>query len=168
MSARLAYAGALLGSMVLSLSQCDAPEPQPKPAPKAPSSYAYQVRLNLSVRAAKAIKAAKDRIDVTALYYGDPRPGHRFATDSLNRIELGDEEAGAAADSHVVSMTGEFDTAKLSQIRGEPQLLISVFSTDPVGNPDTVLACHSWIGLMSEVRHTPPVIDCDLASGDAA
>jgi len=156
----------LVSCLGLCLTQCKPANPGPGPGPAALSRHPYSVDFKFSTAAAKAMLDAKDTITVSALYYGDPKPAETADADSLGRIKLGDEENAAVASSHEVRMAGEFDASKLALIRDDPSLLINAFSTTPVGNPDGLLFCHSWIGLLKQATLAPPLITCGTDEDD--
>jgi len=152
-----------LAPPALLLCQCDAM----KPKPKAPSPYAYTVLLKFTPMAEAAMNRTKDTIDVDAYYYGDPTPAAASRADKLGRLVLGDETVGWSGNTRRVHLEGTIDASLLKDIRGEPQVLISVMSrTNPDAAQDQLIHCKTWIGTVKMARERSPVIGCELDAGD--
>ncbi len=151
---------ACLAPLALLLCQCDALKP------KAPSPYAADVTLKFTPMAAAALAQAKDNIVVLAYFYGDPKPEAKAKADNLGRLVLGSERSGWSNNTRLVHLSGKIDASLLPSIRGEPQLLVSVYSVMPDGSSDDLIACKTWIGTVKGAQARSPVIGCELETGD--
>jgi hypothetical protein len=151
-----------LAPLAAGLWQCN----QAKPKPAGPSPYAATVVLKFTPMAQAALVKNKDTLVVNAYYYGDPTPQAAARADRLGRLELADEYDGWANNARRVPVAGHIDTALLPQIRGEPQLLVDVYSVTTIGAQDDLLHCKTWIGTVKMAQARSPVIGCELENGD--
>ena len=155
---------ACLIPLALLLCQCDMLSPRPK----APSPYAADVTVRFTPMAKAAMAQKKDGFVVLAYYYGDPIAAARAKADNLGRLVLGEKRLGWSGNTRHVHLDGEIDASLLADIRGEPQLLVSVYSVLPDGGSDDLIDCQTWIGTVKMARATPPVIGCELDTGDSS
>lgn len=153
---------ACLAPLAIGLCQCDGVTPKAK----APSPYATSVRIAYTPMAHAAMVQAKDSIVVNAYYYGDPTPRAASRADELHRLALSDERYGWTKDAHLVQIDGRVDTSLLSEIRGEPQLMVHAYSVRSDAVQDELLHCKTWIGTVKESQARPPLIACELENGD--
>lgn len=156
---------ALIG-LTLAVSACDRIPGLSKPKPEKPGPYAFDLTLRLSPKAAAAMKQTRDSLIVAGFYYGDAQAAYRKDADDLNRIHLGEERWGYSGDARKLHMHGEpIDTSKLSETRdGQPQVLVTVYSIRPIGEPDDMLSCHHYIGSIRLAQQHTQVLDCQLDS----
>jgi hypothetical protein len=134
--------------------------------PKAPSSYGSTVLLKFTPMAVAAMAREKDTFAVDAYYYGDPTPQAASRADHLHRLPLGEDQYGWSANTRRVHLEGKIDTSLLTDIRGEPQVLISARSITPMGGSDELIDCTTWIGTVKMAQAQPPVVGCALETGD--
>ena len=153
---------ACLAPLPLLLSQCQVE----KPKPKAPTPYAASARLAYTPMALAAMIRTKDTIAVDAYYYGDPTPQALPKADRLGRLALSDERYGWTNDVRRVQFEGNVDTSLLPQIRGEPQLFVDAESLGADGGSDDLIHCKTWIGTVKMAQAKPPLIACELDTGD--
>ena len=156
---RLAIAACLI-PLAMGLWQCDILKP------KAPSPYASAVVVKFTSMAMASMVHEKDAFVVGAYYYGDPTPAALAKADKMGRLVLGQERVAWSNNTRRVKLPGAIDTSLLPQIRGEPQMMINVYSVTPEGASDELIACKSWIGSVKEAQAKPPVIGCELENGD--
>jgi hypothetical protein len=154
---------AALAPLSLLLWQCHAAE---KPKATAPSPYAVSVRLAYTPMALAALIREKDTVGVDAYYYGDPKPEAQSKADKLGRLALADELHGWSPDTRRVPFGGNIDTSLLPDLRDEPQLLVSADSIGSDGGSDQLIACKTWIGTVKNAQAKPPLIACELDTGD--
>ena len=146
--------------MAACLWQCDTAKP------KGPSPYAVTVRIAFTPMARAAMDRTKDDIDVNGYYYGDPTPQALAKADALHRLVLLDESASWPGNITHVTLTGNIDTSQLSNIRGEPQLLVTAYSVTDIKAQDELIHCKTWIGTVKNAQARPPLIACELETGD--
>ena len=152
---------ACLAPLVLLLCQCDAFKP------KAPSPYASTVTLRFTPMAAATMTHEGDGFVVLAYYYGDPTPHATAKIDKLGRLMIGEDRSGWSGNTRRVHLDGTVDTSLLPQIRGEPQMLINVYSVTKEGAADDLIDCTSWVGTVKMAQAQSPVVGCELENGDA-
>ncbi len=155
---------AALASLPLLLCQCQAE----KPKAKGPTPYAVAVRIAYTPMALAAMIRNKDTLAIDAYYYGDPTPQALAKADTLHRLALGDERYGWPPSTHRVQFNGNVDTSLLPQIRGEPQLLIDAQPLASDGSSVDLVSCRTWIGTVKIAQAKPPLIACELDTGDKA
>jgi len=153
---------ACLAPLPLFLWQCHAE----KPKPRAPTPYVTTVRIAYTPMALAAMIHNKNTLAVDAHYYGDPTPQALPKADKLGRLALSDERYGWSSDARRVQFDGNIDTSLLPEIRGEPQLMIGAESLGPDGVSDDLMSCKTWIGTVKMAQAKPPLIACELDTGD--
>ncbi len=161
MSSKILKAAGLT-ALAIGLCQCDGL----KPKPKAPSPYAMTVRLVYTPMARAAMIRNADTIVVNAYYYGNPTPQALAKADGLHRLALSDEHYGWTVGANRVAVAGNVDTSLLPEIRGEPQLLLLAYSLTSGAAQDELVHCKSWIGTVKEAQAHPPLVACELETGD--
>ena len=155
---------ACLASLPLLLCQCQAE----KPKPKGPTPYAATIRIAYTPMALAAMIRNQNTLAVDAYYYGYPTPQALPKADKLGRLALSDERLGWSSDTRRVRFDGNVDTSLLPEIRGEPQLMVGAESLGPDGVSDDLLSCKTWIGTVKTAQARPPLIACELDTGDKA
>ncbi len=160
---------AALVPLVLGLTQCDRVQALLKPKPDKPGPYAFDLVLKLSPKAEAAMKQSRDSFIVAGLYYGDAKPAYRKDADDLNRIHLGEERWGYSGLARKVHMHGEpIDTSKLPETRdGQPYVLITVYTIEPIGDPDDLVSCHQYVGPIRLAQQQTQMLYCQLDSENA-
>ena len=150
-----------LAPLLVGLCQCDQLKPKAPPSP-----YAATVTLKFTAKAEAAMTASGDDLVLLAYYYGEPAPGAEGKTDKVGRVMLGLSRLGWSGNTRRVHLDGRIDTARLPLVRGDPQLLVSIYSITPEKAPDDLIHCKTWMGSVKQARAQPPVIGCELENGD--
>ncbi len=153
---------ACLLPLTVGLCQCDSL----KPKPKGPSPYAMTTRITYTPMARAAMIAHNDTLVLNAYYYGDPTPQAMAKADELHRLSLSDERYGWDVNTKAIKVDGNVDTTLLSDIRGEPQLLVHAYSVQADATQDELIHCKTWIGTVKEAQTRSPLIACELENGD--
>lgn len=134
-------------------------EPQASAEPGSFSGYRVDVTLSPAAQA-KLLEGA-ETIIVGADYFGTPVPAAVDLADEVGQLDLGRaqrelEGAGSAS----FDGTG-FRTDRLSQIEGEPQVNINVYSGRK-SSPDNLLSCEFFQDALDVAAKAPIALHCTL------
>jgi len=143
--------------LALVLSQCDQ-----KPA-AGPSPYALDLAFEFTPQATELMKAKGNHLVVAATYFGRPKPETRDQANAQGRIRLGYEQIGMAPGATRVHLpAADFDTSKLGDINGDPQVMAIIFSAGEVGARDDLVHCKAYFGIIKTAQAQTPVVACDV------
>ena len=152
----------------VALCQCS-PKPeadtasQSAAAPKA-VSFAYDIALSVTPAAAAKLQARKEKITISAMYYGNVTPATQAMADpSDGTLHLNTDVVSVDPVSQTVHMTGAgVDPARLKYTVGQkPLVQINVFS-GPKLTPANLIQCDVFQDYVSSAQAKPLPIHCDL------
>lgn len=127
----------------------------------------FDIAISLSPKAQAALDAAHEQIALSAVYYGDPRPGEEKHANEVGMIDLGMEDAVLPAGVLAVHVTGRSVTPeRLRLIRGGPMVNVNVFSARK-SSDDNILNCDFIDGAVAAVVAGPVSLHCFLISENA-
>lgn len=120
----------------------------------------YVVKVSLTEKAARKLKASGETVHISAMYYGEASPG--FKGDDMGEIQLGTQDvdingAGQATLGGII-----FDSRKVAQIVGKsPQLLINVYTSRKIFE-NNLLDCDIFQDKVTIAARGPIAIACKL------
>lgn len=146
--------------LLVACSPAPAPEAAPQAAGAVRGPYGFDVQLTLTPRAAEKLVATQERVIVDGMYWGLPKPG--VAADEIGQVPLGNDMVEAAPENAAVLVPGAaFDTQRLADIEGAPQVLVNVYSARKT-HTDNLLSCGIYEGPVAMAQEKPVEIQCDL------
>jgi hypothetical protein len=123
--------------------------------------FGFDLVVNLTPRAAEALKLAREGVVVSAWYYADPKPG-ATNVNPVGLIDLAVEERELASFAGTLRVGGEgVDTMALGEIGGPVMVNVNVYSTRRSG-PDNILDCDFFDGFLSRAAAAPVELRCGL------
>ena len=108
----------------------------------AAGDFGFQVQVALSPKAAALLQSKHESIVVSAMYFGDPKPGAMKHADEMGQIDLGTEDVTIPGADGTATITGGRVIAKALAWRAKPQVLINVY-TARRSDPNNLLDCAS-------------------------
>lgn len=151
--------------LVLALAACspaaDAPAKPAAAAAPVKTEHGFDIQLTLTPRTADKLAAMGEQVTVSAMFFGDPRPGAPVE-EGMGEIRLGEDTIDVAPANAVVVVTGAgFDPKRISEIEGPPQVLINVY-TARKAHGDNLIDCGIYQGPIKMAQEKPVAIECDL------
>ena len=157
-------------ALVMAPAAC-APASGPEAAPAAEietmkTPYGFDVQLTLTPRAAEKLAQTDEAVNVAAMYYGLPVSDTVPGIDEHGmEIGLGRDDVEVAPQSALVVASGDgFDPTYLTSVKGEPEVLVNVYSARKT-HENNLLSCGIYQGPISMAQKKPVDIDCDLIEG---
>jgi len=128
--------------------------------------YGFDVQLTLTPRAAEKLAQTDEAVNVAAMYYGlpvsDTAPG---IDEHGEEVGLGRDDVEVAPQSALVVAPGAgFDPTYLASVKGEPEVLVNVYSARKT-HEHNLLSCGIYQGPISMAQKKPVDIQCDLIDG---
>lgn len=133
-------------------------------APKAAPSYAYDIALTVTPAATAELTAKKQKITISALYYGNVTPATQAMADpSDGTLHLNTDVVSVDPKDQTVHMTGAgVDPARLKYTVGQkPLVQINLFS-GPKLTPANLIQCDTFQDYVTSAQDKPLSIHCDL------
>lgn len=159
---------AIFAFSLLVLSACTPPPQAPQPhgdvaAPQAPSAGpAFTVNVTFSAKAAAKLAGMNEKVIVSAMFYGEPRPGFEPKEAGDVGVNLGNIDNTIAPANGATIFAPAFDAAKLAkEVKGEPRVLINIYSARQADD-NNLLDCGIYDDLVSAAAKTAPTIACKL------
>lgn len=131
-----------------------------------PNPYAFEVNLTLTPRAAEMLASTDELVNVAAMYYGQPLADDSPGIDEHGmEIPLGHDDVEVAPQSALVKAPGTgFDAKYLSSVKGEPEVLVNVYSARKT-HENNLISCGIYQGPVAMAQKKPVDIQCDLIEG---
>jgi hypothetical protein len=135
----------------------------PSAAEAPPNPYALDINLALTPRTIEKLKADKESITVSVMYFGVPASEDAPGVDKdVNEVGLGSDQIDVAPDVvHVKAPGTGFDPKNLASIKDAPEVLVNVYSARKASE-DNVLDCDIYQGPVAMAQKKPIEIHCDL------
>jgi len=157
--------------LVPALFAC-APDSGPEIATAAPEAeaartpYGFDVQLTLTPRAAERLAGTDEAVIVSAMYYGLPVSDTAPGLDEHGvEIGLGGDDVEVAPQSALVVVPGMgFDAANIASVKGEPEVLVNVYSARKT-HENNLISCGIYQGPVAMAQKKPVDIQCDLIDG---
>ena len=132
----------------------------------AKSPYGFDVNLTLTQRASEMLASTDEAVNVAAMYYGEPVSETSPGIDEHGmEIGLGRDDIEVAPKSALVVAPGTgFDATNIASVKGEPEVLINVYSARKT-HETNLLSCGIYQGPISMAQKKPVEIKCDLING---
>jgi len=151
----------------LLLWQCspktDGPAAGSSASPQAPS-FAYDVNLDFTPAALAAVKAKKQKVTVSVMYYGNVTPASQALADPKDgTLHLNTDVVEVEPVNQTVHMTGAgANVAHLKDITGrKPLALLIVYAGK---TPDTSsIRCTDFQDYVATAQQNPVTLKCDAA-----
>ena len=141
---RSAWWGGLAAALAGALPGAAAAEPG--------QGFGFEVVVNLTARAAEALRLDREGVVVSVWYYADGRPGDTRNVNAAGLVDLGSEEHVLDSMAGNVRLSGDgVDTTALGHIGGQVLVNVNVFSARRAG-PDNILDCDFFDGFLSPRR----------------
>ncbi|HOY76971.1 MAG TPA: hypothetical protein PLN33_04135 [Hyphomonadaceae bacterium] len=156
-----------LGFVLLACAPDTGPETAAVPETEtAKSPYSFDVNLTLTPRAAEMLASTDEAVNVAAMYFGEPVSETSPGIDEHGvEIGLGRDDIEIAPKSALVTAPGTgFDGTYMTSVRGEPEVLINVYSARKT-HETNLLDCGIYQGPISMAQKKPVEIKCDLIDG---
>ena len=128
-----------------------------------PSPHAFEVHLTLTPRAADQLAASGERVIVDAMYFGEAVSADALGVDEHGvEVGLGSDQIEVDPVNALVKAPGTgFDDTNIASIKGEPQVLVNVYSARRT-HTDNLLSCGPYQGPVAMAQKLPVAISCDL------
>ncbi len=134
------------------------------PAPVEP--YGFDIALSLSPAAKAKLERIHEKIEAGAYYYGMPNAEGKKHADEEGQIDLGSDKPQADPDATTIHVSGaSFDTAKLSELDGDPLVLVNVYTARKAAK-DNLLDCGIFEDTVRKAKVAPVNIACKLIYPD--
>lgn len=149
-----------------------APDSGPETAAAVPEAetaktpYGFDVQLTLTPRAAEKLSETDEAVNVAAMFYGLPASDTAPGIDEHGmEIGLGRDDIEVAPQSALVVVPGAgFDPTYMPGVKGEPEVLINVYSARKT-HENNLLSCGIYQGPIAMAQKKPIDIQCDLIDG---
>lgn len=156
-----------LAALPFLLAAC-APEPVGEQAGAAtgPNPYGFEINLTLTPRAAERLASTDERVIVAAMYFGAAISADAPGVDEhVMEVGLGSDEIEVGPVNARVQAPGTgFDPANIKSIKGEPEVLVNVYSARKT-HENNLISCGLYQGPVTMARKQPVDIACDLIEG---
>jgi hypothetical protein len=125
--------------------------------------YAFEVQLTLTARTLEKLAGMRERVTVSAMYWGEANDAAKSRIDAIAQINLGADAISVEPASQLVAISGAaLDPTMLgSDVSGAPQVLVNVY-TARRAHPDNLISCGVYEGPISMAQEKPVDIKCDL------
>ena len=152
----------------LALCQCspktDTTAASNSPALAAAPSFAYDITLDFTPAALAAVKAHKQKVTVSVLYYGNVTPASQALADPKDgTLHLNTDVVEVDAVNQTVHLTGAgANTPHLKDIAGQkPLALLTVYGGK---SPDvSSIHCTDFQDYVATAQQSPVTLHCDAA-----
>ncbi len=152
----------------LALCQCspkaDTTATSSSAAPAAAPSFAYDVTLDLTPAAIAAVKAKKQKVTVSVMYYGNVTPASQALADPKDgTLHLNTDVMQVDPANQTVHLTGAgANVPHLKDITGQkPLALLIVYAGK---SPDTSsIRCTDFQDYVASAQQSPVTLHCDAA-----
>ena len=133
-------------------------------APAAPPSFAYDITLDFTPAALAAVKAHKQKVTVSVMYYGNVTPASQALADPKDgTLHLSTDEVQVDPADQTVHMTGAgANVPNLKNITGQkPLALLIVYAGK---SPDaSSIRCTDFQDYVASAQQSPVTLHCDAA-----
>jgi hypothetical protein len=150
----------LLPLAAMACAPASAPEPEATAGPVR-TPYAFEVELTLTPRTIEKLAAMSEQVTVSAMYWGEPRPG--VQGDEMGQVNLGSDDINVQPANRGVLVPGSAIDPKAleTDVEGPPQVLVNVY-TARLAHEDNLINCEIYEGPVSMAQAKPVAIECDL------
>ncbi len=138
----------------------------PPPPPMADTPYAFDIALTLTPAAKTKLERLHEKIGVSAWYSGLPNAAGKPKAEEDGQVEFGADEPVLEPDTSLVHIPGGgLDTSRLKYIKGDPLVLINVYSARKAA-ADNLLECTIFEDTIRKAQTAPVAIGCKLIEPD--
>ncbi|ESQ75514.1 hypothetical protein [Asticcacaulis sp. AC402] len=149
-------------AVLLVATACSPPPSQPAEDSLSASSttLGFDIALTFSPAARAKLGEIKEKVNVAAMYWGEPTDKAASIADEMGQIDLGRDDVMVEPADQTVHVAGTgLKTASLADITSTPYVLVNIYTARTV-NPDNLLDCGFFEGPISPA--TTAAIHCKL------
>jgi hypothetical protein len=140
-----------------------APIPGAAPdVPLEPVGTGFELRVAFSPAAAAKLRETGEKLEVSAIYYGDPKPGVKLEDEKDMGVALGEERLVIDGVDQTMTFKAAYDTAKAASDLASPaRVLINAYTARTVLS-DNILDCGLFDDAISVARAQGISLTCKL------